>query len=252
MAITLLRWKSGAAGDTILKCILDSNPNLHSQNCYVELNDARTIIDQAFVYNFPYSEIAKMSLTDIDCDVNLLEDQLHELNNSDKSKNWILKTHLYHNFNFLNIIDIVIGLDTLPFTVQASLEKNSREKNLLPKYHVLIDKIKNPEILYKFDCFNFIKDRVMSVELSNQQINLADFLKGWNHFQNSIEKVDLFISDNCKKYYDNWIAQNKKFFPSKLYLSMIGSKDYDYTNVKLSIVEKYCMLVLSGENFKIL
>jgi len=254
MPITILRWKSGYAGDTILKLILDSDPTLNSQVRYVGLNDSKTVIDNEFVSNFPFTEITKMSLTEIDIDLERLNVQLQELYQLDTQKSWILKTHIYNNkFDcFLDLIDITITVDTLPFVIKASLEKNSREKKLLPNYHQLCVKIKNPEILYKFDCYNFIKDRIQPRTLSNKQICLNDFLKGWDYFVYSVRQVGLNVSDNGKEYYTNWIDQNKKFLPTNTYLTMVSKQDYDYTNPDLTIEERYCLLVLSGSSFKIL
>lgn len=250
MPITLLRWKSGACGDTILKIVLDSNPTLCSQNRYVGMNDGKTEIDINYVKNFQYSEIANMSSNMLKVDEKLLMSQLKELDSSD-SKSWLLKTHQYIDFLY-PIIDIVIEDELIPFVVKASLTKNSRDNNQVPDYHPLIKKIKDKETLYKFDCFNYAADIIATTNISNKTISLKSVLSGWDTFVSSIQSVGLYISPNSKEYYDLWLKQNRMYYPSEEYISSIKNNNFDFKHPNLSIEEKYSMWALLRNKFKIL
>jgi hypothetical protein len=249
MSIKLLRWRSGAGGDTVLKILLDSDPLLFSQNKYLKLIEGKTKIDAEYVQSFKYQQIAKMSLKySQEVDLNLLLSELTSLDQDDPLKNWILKTHCYHNFDY-ETIDIVADYQMLPFAVKASLFKNSRKNNAIPVYHPLISKITNPDILYKFDCYNMIIDAVSTKNLSDQKIYLRDVVSGWETFTKALAAVNLYASSCCQQYYENWISSNQRFMPGAEYMSLINDQNYDYTRSGLSIEEKYCLLVLSNKKF---
>lgn len=252
MSIVLLRWKSGAAGDTVLKLLLDSNPNLHSQNKYTALVGAQSVSDISHIKSFEYDQIAEMSLMNshIKLDQPMLFDQLRQLEQSDPQKQWMLKTHAYFNFLY-PVIDIVVDHEHMPFVVKASLTKNSRAKNVVPEYHPMTSKISDPEILYKFDCFNFAKD-LIQIKYCDQQINLKEILGGWSNLVKALHRVNLNVSADCESYYNQWLKNNQQFIPSDIFLSLLQCKNFDYGHEGLTIEERYCLLALSGGKFKIL
>lgn len=252
MSIKLLRWTSGMAGDTVLKILLDSNPHLQSQNRYLSLNQGRTQIDYHFCKSFPYDQIAQMSLMDASTvDQNTLFDQLTQLEQSHVSVEWLLKTHCYFDFLY-PVIDLTVPQQLMPFVVKAGLYKNSREKNFVPNYHVLTSKISDAEILYKFDCFNYAQDLLHPKKHSDQQISLINILGGFDNFKHACSQVNLFVSDSCKNYYNQWFEQNQKFMPSTKFVDLVQSNNFDYTLNDLSIEERYCLLAISGKKFKVL
>jgi hypothetical protein len=251
MPIKLLRWQSGMAGDTVLKLILDSDQNLQSQTRYVGLQHARTLMDFDYCQNFKYQQISQMSLVNwYAVDRLQLFDQLRQLEQDNVTVQWILKTHCYFNFEY-PVIDIVSGPALMPFVVKAGLAKNSRETSQ-PNYHTLISKIKDPEILYKFDCFNYAQDLCKKKKISDYQIDLQNILGGWNSFITALHHVGLEISIKCQVYYTAWLEQNKQFMPSKVFTQLIENQQFDYNHTELTLEEKYCMLSLSGHKFKVL
>jgi hypothetical protein len=252
MPITLLRWKSGAAGDTVLRLLLDSDPNLHSQNKYTTLVDAQSVSDISYIKSFKYDQIAEMSLMNghTKLDQHMLFDQLHQLEQSDPQKQWMIKTHAYFDFLY-PVIDIVVDHEQMPFVIKASLTKNSRAKNRVPEYHLMTSKISDPEVLYKFDCFNFAKDLIQT-KYCDQQINLKDILGGWSNLVNALHQVNLTVSADCESYYTQWLENNQQFMPSDTFLSLLRCKNFDYDHAGLTIEERYCLLVLSGGKFTIL
>ena len=252
MSIVLLRWKSGAAGDTVLKLLLDSNPNLHSQNKYTTLIGGQSDIDINYVESFEYKQIAEMSLmsSNTKLDQSTLFAQLHQLEQSDPQKQWIFKTHAYFNFLY-PVIDIVVEHEQMPFVIKASLNKNSRARNRVPDYHPIISKISDSEVLYKFDCFNFAKD-LLETKYGNQQLDLKDIISGWSNLVSALNNVNLHVSSEGESYYTRWLESNQQFMPGSIFLSLLQCKNFDYNYAGLSIEERYCLLALSGDKFKIL
>lgn len=240
------------AGDTVLKIALDSDAQLQSQNRYTNLINGQSQIDYEFCRSFEYALIADMSLMSaFEVDQSQLFEQLQQLAQANPHTQWLLKTHCYYDFAY-PVIDIVIDPVHMPFVVKAGLYKNSRAKNLLPDYHVLISKITDPKVLYKFDCFNYAQDLVRPRPVSSRQISLQNILGGWQQFKQALAKVDLPCADHCEPYYTSWLDQNTQFMPSSLFADLVQQKDYDHTVQDLSIEEKYSMLALSGHKFKVL
>ena len=252
MSIKLLRWTSGMAGDTVLKLLLDSDANLQSQNRYIALSDGQSQIDYNYCKSFKYNQIAEMSLMHaFDVDPIVLFEQLEQLESDDVTAQWLLKTHCYFDFLY-PVVDITVNAEQMPFVVKAGLHKNSRAKNLLPNYHVLASKISDPAILYKFDCFNYAQDLLQTRNYSADQLNLKHILGGWEDFVTALSKVNLNISAHCQTYYNQWLEENQRFVPSTAYLKLLEQQDFDYNNDKLTIEERYCLLALSKQKFKIL
>lgn len=258
MSINLLRWKSGAGGDTVLKFVLESNPDILSQVLYINNNTTnRSTVNLEYMANFKYKEIVLMSASYNKIDKNILLHELQQLDNENKNCQWLLKTHSYINFPY-SVIDIVTDNIMLPFAVTACLKKNFQDENIDSnpwydtEYNNIVKKIKDPVILYKYNCYNLAIDRVSTEITTSKQIKLIDILSGWDLFLNNIKQVQLDISDCFKNYYNEWLEENSIFFPSKDYVSLVNSKNYDYTCTKLSLEERYCLLALAGEKFKIL
>lgn len=252
MSIKLLRWTSGMAGDTVLKLLLDSDANLQSQNRYIALSDGQSQIDYNYCKSFKYNQIAEMSLMHaFDVDPIVLFEQLQQLESEDINAQWLLKTHYYFDFLY-PVVDITVNAEQMPFVVKAGLHKNSRTKNLLPNYHVLASKISDPAILYKFDCFNYAQDLLQTRNYSADQLRLKHILGGWEDFVTALSKVNLNISAHCQTYYNQWLEENQRFVPGTAYLKLLEQQDFDYNNNKLTIEERYCLLALSKQKFKIL
>jgi len=252
MSIKLLRWTSGMAGDTVLKLLLDSDPSLQSQNKYIALNDGQSQIDYQYCKSFKYDQIAEMSLMHaFDVDQTALFEQLQQLESEDVQAQWLLKTHCYFDFLY-PVVDITVATEQMPFVVRAGLHKNSRAKNLLPNYHVLASKISDPVILYKFDCFNYAQNLLQTRNYSPDQLALKHILSGWEDFTAALGRVNLKISADCQTYYEQWLEENQRFMPTATYLDQVNLQNFDYNNSELTIEERYCLLALSGQKFKIL
>ena len=251
MPITIVRWKSGVGGDTVLKMLLESN-NVYSQNQYLLAGKEQTLINYEYVKKFKYDQIAKMSLINYNLvDPILLHQQLSELERDDPSKHWILKSHCYIEFSY-PVIDIVVGDELAPFVIKASLAKNSRKKNLVPDYHPSVSKFDNLDDLYKFDCYNYSYDLLKNQHEVKTPLLLEHILSGWEQLAKSLLTLDLQLNNSCKEYYQAWLSANQMYLPSNVFKVMLQAKNWNYNHPDLSIEEKYCFLVLSNKEFSIL
>jgi hypothetical protein len=248
MPITFLRFQPGAAGDTVLKCIIDSHTRINCQMKYTNNVDGKTEIDETHLRQFRYNQISNLSFQYFKTDELQLKNQLLLLENEDVSKEWLLKSHYYGEVKY-PVIDIIIGKKMLPFVVRSILKKRNTHPNYLP----LIAKITNKKILYQFNCYNYAIDRITTEQTvaSIRCLQLEDILSGWDNFCQALAAIDLPIGQNCKSYYDQWL-ENNLYLPSSLYCSLVDKENFDYNNNRLAIEERYCLMALSGEKFKIL
>lgn len=252
MSIKILRWQAGAGGDTILKMATMSSDNLHTNTKFLNSDDVtKTHVDVIGSRQFKYSEITKMSMRDChEVDKKLLKQQLLQLE-AEHTGHWILKSHYYDMVFDQEVIDIVPTSKYLPFLVLATIVKNKREDGLVEYNHPLLKKIKDKELLYKFDLYNFAMSTILHNNLSSTQITLEDTLGGWDSFIIAIKNAGLHIDNKFKDYYDSWLSANSKFMPSEKYKSLLISNNLDHTVDGLTLVERYCLLALAGKKFKI-
>lgn len=252
MAVKILRWAPGAGGDTLLKFAVKSNSNLHTNLVFTDSHDvSRTSVDYAATKQFKYKQITKMGMFFHDTDTQLLKQELGQFD-AEHSGNWILKSHLYDITFDQDVIDIVTPIEYLPFVVLASVGKNTRESGLIQYNHPLIDKIKDKDTLDKFDMYNIAKNELVPRHLSDNQISLKDTLDGWQSFCTATKQAGIHIDNKFETAYNVWLEANKKFMPSKKYKSLLIDNNFDYECNQLSLVEKYCLLALSGNKFKLL
>lgn len=248
MPITFLRFQPGAAGDTVLKCIIDSQSHIHCQMKYTNNVDGKTEIDEAHLRQFRYNQISNLSFQYFKTDEAQLKNQLVMLENEDINKEWLLKSHYYGELEY-PVIDIIIGKKMLPFVIKSILKK----RNTHPDYLPLITKIKNKKILYQFNCYNYAIDRIATEQtVTNVKcLQLKDILGGWDSFYHSMAAIDIPIDQNCKSYYNQWLESNS-YLPSDLYCAQVDKENFDYRDYRLTVEERYCLMALSGEKFKIL
>lgn len=256
MSIKFLRFKPGAGGDTILKLILASNLNLKSQIEYVGCVNGKTVLDMDALQSFRYLEIALLSLNPSEVVLEKLKQQLLQLQNENKTQQWFLKSHYYEELDY-PIIDIVVTKKMLPFAVKGVTLKNIADPtrhNTLKSYTPLISKIKDKKILHYFNCYNVALDiiNVEKIELSNNKIKLENILDNWENLLELLKNVGVTVSEECKTYYEQWIQKNQKYKPSVNYTNLVSNNNFDYTFPELDIEERYCLLALSGQKFKIL
>jgi len=256
MSLTILRWRGGMCGDTVLKLVLLSNPHLRCQNQYVDSTDlVSSRPDIKYVSLFEHDQIGKMSLKDFSkVNLELLKTQLDLLEQSSaiSGEQWILKSHVYDEPSKYRIIDIIANANTMPFVVNANLIKNSSAFDKIYAYHPIISKIKDPEILDKFHMFNMAKDLLSFKNVSHEQLHLEDILGGWDRLSNSLSELGFNVDQNYQPIYQPWLDANKIFMPSQHYQQLVTEQNFDYLCQSLNMYERYCLLALSRNKFKIL
>jgi hypothetical protein len=256
MPIKFLRFKPGAGGDTILKLILTSNLHVKSQIAYVGLASGKTVLDMDALQNFRYLHIALLSLNPYEIDKETLQNQLLHLQDENINQQWLLKSHYYEDLEY-PMVDILITKNMLPFAVKGVTLKNINDPtrhNTLKNYNFLIPKIKDKKILHYFNCYNVALDIINAEKnrFKNEKILLEDILGGWESLVESLKKVNMPIAEECKPYYDQWITNNKQYKPSINYLDLVIANNFDYNHPELDIEERYCLLALAEQKFKIL
>jgi hypothetical protein len=252
MSVKILRWPAGAGGDTLLKLAVLSDSNLSTNVKFAETDNVnRTKIDVDASNQFEYKQITKMGMYDAHTvDLQLLKQELLQFEGKHQG-DWILKSHCYDIIFDQEVIDIVVTKDCLPFVVHASVVKNPRSAGLLQYNHPMIEKIKDQDILNKFDIFNIAKNE-LTRQYGDNHILLKDMLSGWYSYSNSTKQTGIYIDNKFEVSYNIWLDANKKFMPSEKYLSLLANNKLDYESDDLSLVEKYCLLALSGKKFRIL
>ena len=256
MSLTILRWQGGMCGDTVLKLILLSNPHFHCQNQYADSTD--TISSRpniSYARSFEYDQIGKMSMQNyLDVNLPLLKEQLSLLAQSSlvNGEHWILKSHVYAEQFDHRTIDIIGNVNTIPFVVNSNLVKKSRVFDNTYQYHPLMPKIKDPDVLNKFHMFNIAKNLLNFKNVSNDQLHLEDILGGWDQLTDSLLRLGFELDKKYKLLYQSWLEANQAFMPSHYYKQLATDQNFDYDSQILSISERYCLLALSGNNFKVL
>jgi hypothetical protein len=252
MSLSILRWKGGYGGDTLLRLILMSHPGTHTNVVFNNKinNDGSQQLDFSHVVAGNITDLDRMSLNQLVYPVQdyiALSSLLHELEYSKQS--WCVKSHCY-NFNEFNdiTIDIVADVESLPFAVSANLTKGEIDK--LP-YNQLVSKIKNPEILNKYNTYNLAQDALNS-QSGNQYLTISNIISNWQNLCQSLEIFGITLHPTVEIIYQNWATINQQYFPSLLYQQLVRNQEYNFNDARLSMTERYCLLAVSGKQFQLL
>jgi hypothetical protein len=243
----ILRWKGGAGGDILLKLISLSQANIRTN---VKFQDGLT--DQgAAVLDFSQLDISKQTdlitkLEHLDeVDPVLLTQQVRDLFAGEQT--WWLKSHYYaHNVCDQNTIDLVADLPSLPFAVAANINKT---KTLAVDFNHLVGNIRDPDLRRHYSIFSVAKDFV-AFSTKNRTITVDQLLSGWASVKHAIKQFEVELDENLKITYETWLSNNQEYRPSATYKYCVQSQHYDIDHPKLNLVEKYCLLAISGSKFK--
>lgn len=249
MPVNILRWKGGSGGDILLKLISLSCPDICTN---VKFQDGLT--DQsAAVLDFLHLDTSKQTnlITKLEyldnVDPVLLTQEVQEMVTG--SKTWWLKSHYYaHDVCDQHTIDLIVDLPSLPFAVSANINKT---KTLAVDFNPLIKKITDPHIRRQYSIFSVAKDFV-AFGTKNQTITVNQLLNGWDNIKRTIEQFDVYFDERLKLIYETWLTNNQQYLPSPTYKYCVQTQNYDVEHPALSLVEKYCLLTLSGNKFQLL
>ena len=243
----ILRWKGGAGGDILLKLI-----SLSQSNIRTNVKFQQGLTDQgAAVLDFSQLDISKQTdlmtkLEHLDeVDPVLLTQQVQALFAGEQT--WWLKSHYYaHNVCDQNTIDLVADLPSLPFAVAANINKT---KTLAVDFNHLVGNIRDLDLRLHYSIFSVAKDFV-AFGTKNQTITVGQLLSGWPSVKHAIKQFEVELDENLKIIYETWLSSNQEYQPSATYKYCVQSQHYDIDHPKLNLVEKYCLLAISGSKFK--
>ena len=250
MSLNILRWKGGFGGDLLMKMISDSITVHTNTKFQTGLSN-----QGGMVLDFSYLNVNH--LRQIDCiaaqefisnvDAVLLKQELDELIASDQT--WWLKSHYYQQ-TFLtdHVIDIVVDHDRLPFAVSANINKTSTMRT---DFNVLVPKITDSHVRYQYSIYNVAKDFVCPYQ-THRVIQLKQLFAGWDQLLSVLVTFDVVLDSRVRNIYENWLSTNTKHLPSSTYHDLVQTQNYDCDHPGLTLVERYCLLVLSGRKFQLL
>jgi hypothetical protein len=251
MTLNILRWRGGSGGDMLLKLISNSTKVLTNTKFQSGLStQGGTILDFSHV-NFDHLQqidrIALESKYQSTVDMELLKQELDKIIASDQT--WWLKSHCYEQKIYTDhIVDIVVGDDLLPFAVEANINKTL---TLRVDFNPLVSKITDPYVRYQYSVYSVAKDFI-SPHNTNRTIQLKQILSGWDQLTHTLKLLNIELDSTLIHLYQDWLACNIKYVPTATYQSLVQAQDYDISHHNLTLIERYCLLALSGRKFQLL
>ena len=251
MSLNILRWKGGFGGDIVLQLVTNSSAvhtNVKFKSSISESGRIQLDFSQLDLDNL--QQIDRIALThpyNSGIDPKLLKQEFDHLIASGQS--WWIKSHYYQQ-DFYNeqIIDIVIDNWLLPFAVAANINKT---ETLTTEFNPLVSKITDPFVQYQYSIYNLAKDFVCAYS-TNRVLQLKQILSGWNELQHAMRQFNVDLDDRSRSLYENWLEINKEYFPTASYQQCLQTNNYNIAQRGLTLIEKYCLLVLSDCKFKLL
>jgi len=251
MTLNILRWRGGSGGDMLLKLISES-AEMHTN---VKIQSG--VSDQGGVL-LDFSHLHADRLTQVDCialdykyqpsiDPVLLKQELDDIVATEQL--WWLKSHYYEqNFYTKHIVDIVVEDSLLPFAVAGNINKTT---TLSINFNPLVSKITDTNVRYQYAIYNVAKDFVCPHNTS-RTISLTQLLAGWDRLCQTLKLFGITLNIELKNFYENWIRLNKQYLPTSVYQHLVQSQYYDVDHPNLTLVERYCLLALTGQKFQLL
>jgi len=250
MTVSILRWKGGSGGDMLLYIKSLSHPGSVVNAVYQQVeHSGKTIIDHSGIDFSNPREIDKIALDSSRVE-QINQDKLsQELEHyAWQPANVWLKSHYYDTDLFNNYtLDLVVDPVSLPFVILSNVTKTD---TLTKNFNNLVGLIKDNSVKLKYCMYMVGRDCVYNfTNLSAQQIPVSDLLVDLNTFAQAIDKTNLAIDFNFSYVYQQWLDHNLERLPGAKYRDKILSQDFDFMDPDLSLVERYSLLVLSGNKF---
>jgi hypothetical protein len=251
MTVNILRWKGGFGGDSLLNMICNSIPDVKTNVNFLPgftEHGSTQLESKLHITGLSYVELMALENNHVpDNEISYLTNELTALDNSNNI--WWLKSHQY-NFDLFNhvTVDIEADLLSLPFVVSANINKTLiLEKN----YNELASMIPDKETKIKYAAFSLAKEFIATPKYK-QSISVSQLLAGWQSVYYSMKTFNVELNNSTKSFYKRWVANNQKYIPSNVYQQKITNQSYNIDHPKLSTIEKYCLLAISGNKFKLL
>ena len=263
----LLRWVGGSGGDTIINLLSKKNDVYLNVNPLSKINAdlGKTILTSKFDKKYP--NLCELTRAHPRIDKTSLLNDLINLKNNHKS--FVLKCHLFNQEideelkkNNIEIVDIGFDIKFSPFIIQSNLLKNPEtvessrnpktthyDKNLIKISNRLTEK-QNISVV----TWTLIKDMIMKIKqynLKNTLLKTEDLFYNIGSIANFFKQNSLIL-DVKSKYLKNWQEKNQNILPSKTFTEYVDNMEYNYNDNTLQTVERYILLMLSGNKFKFL
>jgi len=260
----ILRWMGGAGGDTLLTMISEHNDvymNVQVKN--IDRSKGQSVVVGKYDSRYP-------TLVDLDnhrpiVDKRKLQNDIRTLSMSHTK--FIIKSHFFDKefddsiVDLAETVDLGFGLDFLPFVVRSHIIKTKTlDRSGDPQrshFDQTLQKISGK--LYKEQIrmlvtWNVIKDMIQHIKkfhLEHSPISTADLFQNIDRLENFFMKRELKI-DKESSHLSEWKNLNAKLLPSPAYQDHLRNSNYDFNDNSLDLVERYILLALANENFRIL
>jgi hypothetical protein len=248
MSATILRWVGGAGGDTVIRLIKDHDATIITDFEYggavTDTGATVNVKSQKILSAFP--ELLGLDHIDSYFDYALAAETIKTLDT--KSQRFLFKSHCYRSgFSVMtdHVIDIATEPKDYPFVARALIEKNWPDGVRCPINYVLNTREQRLAASYYTMCQ---RQQEAHARYSSRRIQLDDILGGFDRLASVLDKHGFTISNET--YYNQWRSRQDQYRPSRRYLEYVSNCNYQYQDSELSTVERYCLLSLSGENFK--
>ena len=260
----ILRWMGGAAGDTLLHMISEYN-NVY-MNVKLEKNIDRTCGKSlvSSIYDSRYPTLSDIASNEI-IDRRKLQDDIHNLAKSNTA--FVIKSHFFDKefdrsiIEVAETVDLGFGLDFLPFVVRSNINKTATMDRIgdpqRSHFDQPLQKISsklNQAQIKMLVTWNVIKDMIQHIRefaLDTSPISTVDLFRNVDRLENFFIKRELKI-DKESSYLSEWKSMNAKLLPSPAYLDHLKNSNYRFDDNSLHLVERYILLALANENFRIL
>lgn len=251
MPASILRWRGGSGGDMILFFKSLSSPGSVINVEFNSIDQAgKTNVNFSKVKKFgPQREIDKLALNP-DWRKQIKSQQLlAEITDymSHYESVWI-KSHYYEIDHFNDItVDLVVDAFSLPFVVFSNITKTDTVKQ---NFNKLVKLIIDPVLKNNYSLYSVAVDNVINFKPGGRQrLMVSDILSGLETFKIATDRVNLQLNFQFSEIYNQWLANNRPYFPSEQYQKMAQNRDYDFMNTDLSLAERYSLMALSGNKF---
>ena len=260
----ILRWMGGAAGDTLLHMIAEHNDVYMNVKLEKNLDSTCGKSLVSGMYDSRYPTLFELSSNEI-IDRRKLQNDIHELSKSHTP--FVIKSHFFDKEFDRSIIDIAetvdLGFDLnfLPFVVRSNINKTATlSRSGDPKrshFDQSLQKISsklNKAQIKMLITWNVIKDMIEHIKefnLDDSPISTADLFRDVDRLYAFFMKRDLKI-DKKSSHLSEWKSMNAKLLPSPAYQEHLNKSNYRFDDNSLDLVERYILLALANENFRIL
>lgn len=260
----ILRWLGGAGGDTLLQLISEHNDvymNVETKKIIDRSRGSSPIVGK---YDSRYPTLVDLANGRI-VDRRKLQNDIYNLSISHTT--FIIRSHFFDKefdssvIDMAETVDLGFGLDFLPFVVRSNINKtlildrsrDSQRSHFDQKLQKISSKL-NKEQIRMLVTWNLIKDnikRIKEFKLDNSPISTADLFQNIDRLENFFMKRELKI-DKESSHLSEWKNLNAKLLPSPAYQDHLRNSNYDFNDNSLDLVERYILLALANENFRIL